>query len=203
MMKLRWSATSPYVRKVVIAMFERGLNDRVELVPTDAWSPATTLPEHNPLGKVPTLVLEDGSSLFDSPVICEYLDSLPEAVGTPLFPPAGPARWNALRLQALGDGLNDAAVLRRLEGNRPDGQRSPDWMERQRQAMLRSCNALEERVGDLDGPFTIGTAAVLAALGYLDFRYGHEDWRPGRPKLAEWFEQASKRSSFVNTRPPQ
>src|SRR5689334_5968404 len=142
-MKLRFSPTSPYVRKVMMVIHELGLTDRVQLETTDAWSPTTTLPTTNPLGKVPALVLDDGSALFDSPVIAEYLDSLPGGGTAPLFPASGPARWTALRQQALADGICDAAILRRLEGNRPEQIRSTDWMESQRAAVARTVDVLE------------------------------------------------------------
>lgn len=199
-MKLRYSPTSPYVRKVMMVLIECGLDDAVELVKTDAWSPETDLPDDNPLGKVPALVVQDGLTLFDSPVICEYLDTLHD--GARLFPSPGPARWAALRQQALADGICDAAILRRLEGNRPDGERSPSWMERQRAAVTRACDALEAEAATLPDTMTIGTLAALAALGYLDFRFGHEDWRPGRPTLTAWFERASARDSYRRTAPP-
>ena len=201
-MKLRYSATSPYVRKVMMVIHERGLSDKVELTKTDAWSPATDLPQDNPLGKVPALVLDDGTSLFDSPVIVEYLDSLESGPGNGLYPKSGPDRWAALRFQALADGICDAAILRRLEGNRPEQLRSTDWMERQRTAVSRSLDALEAGAGKLGERFTIGSVAVLAALGYLDFRFGHEDWRQGRPALSAWFDAESKRDSFAGTAPP-
>jgi glutathione S-transferase len=201
-MKLRYSATSPYVRKVMMVILERGLSDKVELEKTDAWSPTTDLPQDNPLGKVPALALPDGTSLFDSPVIVEYLDSLESGPGNGLYPEAGPDRWAALRFQALADGICDAAILRRLEGNRPDQLRSTDWMERQRAAVARSVDALEACAAKLGERFTIGSVAVLAALGYLDFRFGHEDWRTGHPALAAWFDAESKRDSFVKTAPP-
>ena len=202
-MKLRYSATSPYVRKVMMVIHERGLSDRVELEKTDAWSPETDLPSNNPLGKVPALVLGDGTALFDSPVIVEYLDTLASGPGNAsLFPAAGPDRWTALRFQALADGICDAAILRRLEGNRPEQLRSTDWMERQRAAVARSVDALEADAAKLGERFTIGSVAVLAALGYLDFRFGHEDWRPGHPALSAWFDAELKRDSFVSTAPP-
>jgi len=200
-MKLRYSATSPYVRKVMMVIHERGLSDRIELEKTDAWSPETDLPSNNPLGKVPALVIGDGPALFDSPVIAEYLDTL-AGPDIALFPAPGPDRWTALRFQALADGICDAAILRRLEGNRPEQLRSTDWMERQRKAVARSVDALEADAAKLGERFTIGSVAVLAALGYLDFRFGHEDWRPGHPALSAWFEAESKRDSFVNTAPP-
>jgi glutathione S-transferase len=200
MLKLRWSPTSPYVRKVMMVLIERGLEDRVERVATDPWSADTDLPEDNPLGKVPALTLEDGTTLFDSPVIVEYLDSLGDRA--PLFPPAGPARWTALRQQAIADGICDAAILRRLESMRPDGEKSANWMERQRKAVARSLDLLEAEAASLAGELTIGNLAVLVALGYLDFRFGHEDWRQGRPVLTEWFSKASDRDSLRRTVPP-
>lgn len=199
-MKLRHSHTSPYARKVMMVAIECGLDQSIELQTTDAWSPETDLPKDNPLGKVPALVLPGGPTLYDSPVICEYLDTLHD--GTRLFPPTGPARWTALRQQALADGVCDAAILRRLEGNRPDGEKSASWAERQRVAMARACDALEAEAGTLPLEPTIGTLAILSTLGYLDFRFGHENWRPGRPALTAWFEQASNRDSFRRTAPP-
>jgi glutathione S-transferase len=198
-MKLRYSATSPYVRKVMMVIHELGLANRVELENTDAWSPKTDLPTDNPIGKVPALVTDDGMALFDSPVICEYLDSV--GSGT-LFPPVGPERWTALRFQALADGICDAAILRRLEGNRPEQLRSTDWMERQKAAVGRCLDLLEKQAGTLGDGADIGTLAVLSALGYLDFRFGHEDWRAGRPALSAWFDKASARESFTATKPP-
>lgn len=199
-MKLRYSATSPYVRKVMMVAIECGLDVAIDLENTDAWSPETDLPKDNPLGKVPALVLDDGTVLYDSPVICEYLDTLHD--GARLFPPPGPARWAALRQQALADGLCDAAILRRLEGNRPDGEKSAKWSERQRLAVARACDTLETEAATLPLDATIGTLAILAALGYLDFRFGQEDWRIGRPHLTAWFGKASQRDSFRRTVPP-
>ncbi|MGQ9370041.1 glutathione S-transferase N-terminal domain-containing protein [Azospirillum sp. ST 5-10] len=200
MMTLRWSATSPYVRKVMMVAIECGLEADIAAVATDPWAPDTDLPRDNPLGRVPALALEDGTVLYDSPVIAEYLDS--RHGGAKLFPAAGPARWTALRLQALGDGLCDAAVARRLETMRPEGERSAAWIERQRRAMQRACDALEAEAPRLGDAVTIGTLAVVAALGYLDFRWGQEDWRPGRPALAAWYGRAAQRDSARRTAPP-
>ena len=198
-MKLYFSHASPYARKVRITALEVGLLDQTTLEVTDAWSATRGLPDDNPLCKVPTLLLDDGTALFDSPVICEYLDHLG---GGTLFPAAGPERWTALRLQALADGLCDAAVARRLETLRPENLRSDTWIARQIAAMVRACDALEGWVDDLSGPVTIGSLAVLVALGYLDLRFAEDNWRAGRPKLAAWFETASKRPSFQATKPP-
>ena len=198
-MKLYFSHASPYARKVRMTALEVGLLDKTTLEVTDAWSATRGLPDDNPLCKVPTLVLDDGSALFDSPVICEYLDHLG---GGGLFPPAGPARWQALRLQALADGLCDAAVSRRLEGMRPENLRSEAWITRQTTAMVRACDALEAWAGELAGPVTIGSLAVATALGYLDLRFAEDGWRTNRPKLAAWFETAAQRPSFQATKPP-
>lgn len=201
MMILHHSHTSPFVRKVMMVVLEAGLADRVETVTTDAWASGTALLRSNPLSKVPALVLEDGTTLFDSPVICEYLDSLNP--GQPLFPTAGPARWTALRRQAMADGICDAAVLRLLEGRREAGQRSTAWIERQKAAVARALDALEGEAPGLatDRP-DIGTLAILAALGYLDLRYAADAWRQGRPQLAAWFDAASDRDSYRRTAPP-
>jgi glutathione S-transferase len=196
-MKLRYSATSPYVRKVTMTVIECGLQDKVERQPTNAWAEDTDLPADNPLGKVPALVLADGTCLFDSRVICEYLDSL--NAGAKLFPAQGPARWAALRLQALGDGLNDAAVARRLEAIRPDGERSEKWIARQAAAMTRALDVLEREVDDFKDSFDIGTIAVMSALGYLDLRFTEDKWRDGRPKLTAWFDVVSARPSYQET----
>ncbi len=198
-MKLYFSHASPYARKVRMTAIEVGLLDQTTLEVTDAWSATEGLPDDNPLCKVPTLVLDDGTALFDSPVICEYLDHLG---GGSLFPPAGPARWRALRLQALADGLCDAAVARRLETMRPETLRSEAWIARQTTAMVRACDALESWAGDFSGSVTIGGLAVATALGYLDLRFAGDNWRAGRPGLAAWFDEAAKRPSFQTTKPP-
>src|SRR3990167_1033017 len=111
-MKLRYSPTSPYVRKVSVTLIETGLDKNIERVATSVWDPKTDIGKDNPLGKIPTLITDDGAVLYDSPVICEYLDGLHK--GPKLFPASGEARWRALRLQALGDGMTDAGILRLL-----------------------------------------------------------------------------------------
>lgn len=200
-MTLRASATSPYVRKVRAVLIETGLDERVTRIPTDAWSADTDLPKDNPLGKVPALTTEDGLVLFDSPVICEYLDGLHD--GAKLFPAPGPARWRALRQQAMADGICDAAIARRLDAQRPEAQQSAAWQERQRAAIARTCDLLEREAGELSGPVTIGSLAVAVALGYLDLRWPGDQWRQGRPALARWYEGMSARRSLAETVPPQ
>jgi glutathione S-transferase len=195
---LRYSATSPFVRKVLVFAMETGLADRIEKIPTLPWDPKTDLPKDNPLGKVPALKTPEGW-LYDSLVICEYLDSLHS--GAKLFPPPGPARWQALRHHALADGALDAAILRRLESQRPDGQRSQAWMDRQKAAVERALDALEADAKGLVELSDIGAITIAVMLGYLDFRFAAEDWRRRRPALAAWYARVSQDESMLATVP--
>jgi glutathione S-transferase len=196
--KLFYSPTSPYVRKVMAAAIHRGLAGRIEKVTTNPHQSPPELLAANPLSKVPCLVTDDGFALFDSPVICEYLDSLGEA--PPLFPaPNSAHRWHALRMQALADGILDAAVLRRMEKGRPREAARDAVMERQRQAIERGLAFLER---DLPGKvLDIGGVAVACALGYLDFRFADEPWRASCPKLAAWYAEVSALPAFAETAP--
>jgi len=198
-MKLRYSPTSPYVRKVSVTAIETGLDSRIERVETNVWDPQTDIGGSNPLGKVPTLILDDGTVLFDSPVVCEYLDSLHD--GLKLFPAAGDARWQALRLQALGDGVLDAAVHVVVEGRRDEALRSPGWIERQKTVIARALDFLEEDVEMLSGDLSIGLISVGCALGYLDLRMPDDPWRRDHPALADWFDTFSERTSMASTVP--
>ena len=201
-MKLRYSPTSPYVRKVTILALETGLDSEIERLRTNAWDPATDLPSDNPLGKVPCLVLDDGQQLYDSPVICEVLDSLHD--GVKFFPPAGPARWTAIRRQALADGILDAALQVVIESlRRPEEFRWQGWIDRQKAAINRGLAQLEREADDLGKQFTIGEVTIVAALGYLDFRMANDDWRKSHPKLAAWFADVSKRPSVSATVPQE
>lgn len=201
-MKLRHSTTSPFARKCVIAAMECGLDDRVEVVPTSPFAADTDLGRDNPLGKVPCLITESGEPLFDSPVICEYLDSLHD--GVKLFPASGGARWAQLRLQALGDGILDAAVAKRVEtAMRPEDKRWPSWIERQDLAIRRALDVLEQDCGGWGRDFLIGQITVACALGYLDLRFKDDDWRKGRPALAGWFAEASLRPSVAGSAPKE
>jgi glutathione S-transferase len=199
-MKLRHSPLSPYVRKVMILAIECGLAGRIEKIPTAVLpvKPNDELKPENPLVKIPALTTDAGETLYDSPVICEYLDSLHG--GTKMFPGAGPARWTALRRQALGDGILDAAILCRYEMTaRPKELQWGDWIEGQMRKVRGALDALEgER---LDGVFDIGTITIACALGYLDFRFPDEGWRKTRPRLAAWFAEMSKRPSIKETVP--
>jgi glutathione S-transferase len=199
-MKLFHSATSPFVRKVLVCAIERGLDDRIERLPCSA-SPVKADPRVlacNPLGKIPALVTDDGMVLYDSPVICEYLDRLGEWAR--LFPEQGPARWNALRDQALADGLLDAAVLLRYEQLlREEACRSQAWIAGQH-AKLRSALAAIDAT-EYGERVDIGTIAIGCALGYLDFRFPDLDWRTACPRADRWFKGFAARESMQRTVP--
>lgn len=197
-MKLRYSTTSPFARKVLVVAHETGLADRVECVVTNAWAPDTDLVRDNPLSKIPALITDGGETLFDSPVICEYLDSLHG--GRKLFPVTGGERWTQLRLQALADGIMDAAVQIRIEtAIRPEEFRWQGWLERQAAAIGRSLDALDQECGAWGADFLIGQVTVAVALSYIDLRKPVADWRATRPNLAEWSRNVSTRHSIVAT----
>ena len=199
-MKLRHSPTSPYVRKVSVTAIELGLAGRIARIPTDTQDRDSGIAEHNPLGKVPALILDDGGVLYDSPVICEYLDSLHD--GPKLFPAEGPERWTALRQQALGDGILDAAILRMLEMvRRPEKLRWQGWIAHQTTKVTRALDQFEAEAVTLASPLTIGHITAGCALGYLDFRVPETDWRDGRPKLAAWYENFAQRPALRETAP--
>jgi glutathione S-transferase len=195
--KLRFSPTSPYVRKVRACAITRGIDGQIQLVSTN---PNASLPEFvaiNPLSKVPALVTEDGVALFDSRVICEYLDSVGD--GLPMFPSHGAARWRALKFQAMGDGILDASVPRRGELLKPHDEGRAAWIARQKAAVDRTLDALE-----LDPPHRtvdIGSITIACALGYLDFRFSAEPWRATHPKLAAWFEGFAQNPAIAATVP--
>ncbi|MGO8916162.1 MAG: glutathione S-transferase N-terminal domain-containing protein [Stellaceae bacterium] len=202
-MKLRYSPTSPYVRKVMVVALETGLAERIERIPTTVapTKPNDEVARENPLVKVPALTTDDGLVLYDSPVICEYLDTLHG--GPKLFPASGKPRWLALRQQALGDGILDAAILGRYEIGRPKEYQWPDWIDAQLRKVRGALGALEIEVeaGELGGPLSIGQITVACALGYLDFRYASEEWRTKHRRLAAWFDEFSKRKAIELTKP--
>lgn len=197
MLILRSSPASPFGRKIKIAIAELGLEGRIEIVPADTNDPNEPLRRQNPLGKIPTLVLEDGSTLFDSRVIAEYLDHL--AGGGRLFP-AGEARFAQLRLQALADGICDAALLQVYETRfRTPELRSAAWVENQAGKVNRALASLEAEPPAYDRP-RIGEIAFACALGYLDLRFAGS-WRAGHPALVAWLDGfAAKVPAFETTR---
>jgi glutathione S-transferase len=205
-MRLRYSPTSPFVRKVMVVALETGLAERIERIPTTVapTTPNEEVARENPLVKVPALTTDDGIVLYDSPVICEYLDTLHS--GAKLFPAAGKARWIALRQQALGDGVLEAAILGRYESVRPKEFLWQDWIDAQLRKVRGALAALDIEVeaGELgngsDG-ITIGQVAVGCALGYLDFRYQSEEWRARSRRLAQWYGHFAERKSMQLTVP--
>jgi len=199
-MILHWSPRSPYVRKVVIAAHEMGLTDRIRIVRTivGGTTPHLELMKINPLGKIPTLELEDGTVIYDSPVIIEYLDTL--HTGAKLCPSAWPERLTALRRNAWGQGMLDAALPLLGEGFRPPERQSEPHKALWR-AKLRACvDALEHEPLGASG-FTMGHLAIGVALAYLDFRFADLSWRDGHPKLAVWHETFNARPSVLANPP--
>jgi glutathione S-transferase len=201
-MKLFYSATSPFVRKCLVSAQELELRDRIELVPAAAHpvNRDRALVACNPLGKVPTLVTDDGTVLYDSRVICEYLNGLGDGH---LVPREESARWAAYRDQALADGITDAAVLVRYETfARPESLRWKDWIDGQMDKVICGLAELEQRASALGRRIDVGTIAIGCALGYLDFRFASMAWRDGYPKTAAWFSRFAERASMMATRPP-
>jgi glutathione S-transferase len=199
-MKLYGSLTSPYVRKVRVLLKEK--NIACEFVVADAWAADSPIPAMNPLGKVPVLVRKDGSVLFDSPLIAEYLDSLQ---GEPLIPASGEARWEVLRWHALAQGMLDVVVVRLLESRRGE-KMALEIIARQEGKIAAALKYAETQ--RKDGPYlcqnrlTLADIALAIALEYIDFRYAH-DWRRQHPRLAEWLKAMSARPSFLETQPPK
>ena len=204
-MKLRYSPTSPYVRKVLVSGMELGLAGRIERVPANPWDPDDDLPNSNPLGKVPALETDEGELLFDSFVICDYLDSL--QAPPCLLPRDGAERRRVLQQHALADGILDAAVLRLIErARRPEALRWPEWADRQKDKIERALKLAE--AGSLEAPagsarLDLAQITLGCALGYLDFRFPDEDWRASYPRLAAWYEAVSARPALRATAPQE
>lgn len=199
-MQLYHSPASPFVRKVAAVILELGLSDQVEFLPASgtALSPGTMPVDKNPLGKIPTLLLNDGQALYDSRVICRYLDSL---AGGVLYPEA--RLWRTLTLEATADGVMDAAILMVYEARvRPEERRYEPWVEAQWTKINRALTAVEENWGaHLNGPVDMGQIALGCALGYLDFRHPNRAWREGRPNLAAWEAAFAVRPAMKATAP--
>ena len=200
-MKLVASLTSPYARKIRVALAEKGLPFTLEVdIP---WLAETRVPDYNPLGKVPALVADDGEVWFDSPVIAEYLDTL---AGPALLPADRLAALPVRQAEALADGITDAAVAAFLEGMRPAERQDPASIERQLGKIHRGLAALEQRLAQRKGlggeALTIADIAAGCTLGYLDFRFAHLGWRAAHPQLAAWADGLLARPSFTASAPP-
>ena len=203
-MKLLGSLTSPYVRKVRVVMAEKKLD--FQLVLEDVWGKDDVL-KSNPLGKVPCLVMEGSEAVFDSRVIVEYLDTL-SPVGK-LIPASGRERVEVRTWEALADGLLDASILARLEATwsgRTAAQRSQVWIDRQMSRVGAALISMSQGLGDkpwcTGNHFTLADVAVGCALGYLDFRFAHIDWRAAHPNLLKLHDKLSARQSFIDSGPP-
>jgi glutathione S-transferase len=195
-MKLLYLSSSQFARKALVSACELGLLERLEIVPIDT-NPIQSSPEinrQNPLGKVPVLLRDDGTTLYDSVVICEYFDSLCRSAG--FFPEKGEARWQALRLHALADGLSDAAITVRRESRRPDGLQWTDWAEAHVRKLEQSYDLIERDPHLVSRSVTIGHVALATALEWVAFRKVGPDFRQGRSRLANWYDTFGQRPSM-------
>ncbi len=194
-MKLRWSPTSPFARKVMVMIGEKGIGDGIVLEKSNPLSREDRAATPNPLGKIPCLVADDGEAVYDSSVILQYLDAVCD--GPEMLSADGPARWTALRREALADGMIAALVACFVEGLRKPERRSAGWIAHNRSVALAGASALEEEnLGDVAD---IGTISVAVALAYLDQTLPDENWRSGSPGLAGWFERFGARPSMTGT----
>lgn len=203
-MKLIGALSSPYVRKVRMVLAEKKLD--YQFLAENVWSDQTQIAASNPLGKVPCLIMEGGESVFDSRVIVEYIDTL-SPVGK-LIPAAGRERAEVKTWEALADGLLDASILARLESTwagRSETERSAAWIARQMEKVTLALQAMERGLGDkafCSGVhMSLSDIAVVCALGYLDFRFPHIDWRTPCPNLHKLHDKMALRASFIDTRP--
>ncbi|OZI69438.1 MULTISPECIES: glutathione S-transferase [Bordetella] len=200
-MKIYFSPASPFVRKCMVVAHETGQAGRIEKLPSAAHpvNRDRVIIASNPLGQVPTLLTDDGQALYDSRVICEYLDHLG---GGKLFPAAGPARWQALADQALADGILGAALLARYETTvRPEPNRWSGWIDGQMGKVADALAQFERRAAGFGDRLDIGTITLGCALGYLDFRYPDYDWRASHPACAAWYAGFGERPSMRATAP--
>lgn len=201
-MKLIGSESSPYVRKCRMVIIEKGLSSSIQEVMVVTADNPKELLDANPLGKIPALVLDDSEAMIDSPVICEYLDSI--APGPRLIPQDGNERFEILHLVAVADGVLDASVALTMESRRPEQYQFPAFIDRQKAAIMRT-------VGYLENGFAVSRAAsegidmadiaIAAALGYLDFRHSALEWRKEAPKLAAWHQKFAAKACYIKTAP--
>lgn len=201
-MLMHWSPRSPFVRKVMIFAHEVGIAEQIETVRTvvAASQPNTELMKENPQSRLPTLRLADGTVIYDSPVICEYFDTL--NAGPQLIPLAWPERLVALRRQSLGDGMLDTLLMWRGEVTRPPAQQSIKHMQAWKLKTNVSVDMLEEEADALaSSAYSIGHIALGVALGYIDFRFPELKWRSGHPKLAAWHKEFEARPAVKANEP--
>jgi glutathione S-transferase len=197
-MKLYYAPPSPYSLKVKVTLEEKGLTNKVTYKIINPYLSEPELVFANPLSKIPCLVTEDGVGIYDSPIICEYIDSLND---TPkLIPASGEERWKVLRGQALADGIMDAAFLVVSDRRRQDAEPSQIWITRQLAAIVRACDAVEHDVAGFDkNNITLDQLALASALSYVSFRLSDDiDWQAEHPQLTAWFNKITTRKSFKN-----
>lgn len=207
-MKLFWTPASPFTRKVCVTARELGLWERIDIAPTVwplDWGYATVsftegLAEANPVARIPTLVTDDGAALGDSTLICQHLNSL---AGNGGLIPAGPAAWQMWSLYAVADGILEAQVAMRAEQLRPQEQVSQGFLTKQRDRIDRCFDDIEARVDELNGPLDLAQITVGIACGYQDWRDWLNDFRPGRQRLARWYESFAERASMRETVPQE
>ncbi|QWT45133.1 glutathione S-transferase [Azospira inquinata] len=202
-MKLIGTTTSPFVRKVRVVLAEKKIEAEFQI--DSPWTPDTHVPDVNPLGKIPVLILDDGSPMFDSRVIVEYLDNV--TPNNKLMPAPNRERMEVKRWEALADGVCEAGVAAFLEGKRPKNEKSPAWIKRQREKITRSLDFMAGELGEgtwcMGTHFSLADVAVGVALGYLDFRFPDIDWRVAHPGLARVYEKLMQRPSFAETVPQE
>ena len=198
-MELKYSGLSPFVRKVMVVAHEAGIADRLKLTPVKARDEPETVVPFNPLGKIPALVLDDGGVLYDSPVICEYLDA--QFGGSRLLPRDGLHRYRILTRAALADGIVDAAILLRNERVRPEDKQMQDAIDWQLGKMTRGFDTLEREVDSFGAELDLGLVAVGCACGYVPLRIAEAKDLARWPRLARWYADVSQRPSFARTTP--
>lgn len=208
-MKLFWTPASPFVRKVMVAAIELGMLDRIEIVPTywpHEWATRTidfdkNFIDANPIGRIPTLVTDDGIAIPESNWICCHLDSLADRPR--LFPRDGTRRWELVRLLAIADGAIEAMIARRAESLRLAPEQSKDFVGKQRDRIVRCLDQVERSVALLEGELHMAQISAGVGCGYMDFRFPQDAWRTGRSNLAAWYERFSQRKSMLATTPAE
>ncbi|MGB0576191.1 MAG: glutathione S-transferase family protein [Alphaproteobacteria bacterium] len=200
-MKLRWAPGSPFVRKVTVTAIEVGLDNRIERMMTDYHKPDSDIIDHNPLGKVPAMILDDGDILVDSSVICAYLDSLHD--GNKLIPNDPRYRYKVLSLEALADCMTESAINVQRENSRPAESQSDVVRDKQWGKFERAMDWINATHSVLEGPLNIGHIAVATGVGWVEFRMGDTlgDWKSRWGMLGAWYDQVSERPSFQATVP--
>lgn len=196
-MKLRWSPTSPFVRKVVVLMKEKGIEDQIEKEKSNPLSREDRAATPSPLGQIPCLVTDSGEPVFDSPVIMEYLDTICE--GPEMLPKSGDARWTTLRHQATADGMITSMVTCFVESLKKPERQSGGVMAHNKAIVFNSIAALEQEAGAFGDTVDVGTISIAVALAFADQTFPEDDWRADNPTLTAWFDAFDKRPSMTET----